>query len=152
MKTPWQWPGIAPAHISLLWLCLEQPLKTQKHTNTKSIWPLSQVQTWTLIVPVALLTSKSSNFVYSRAHQVVWHFIFSSNVKFNLLWISSSCKPVRHVLSNLPSRYAGTIEEVILEARTVERNAESYVKDETCINCLPNYTVVIRKHVQVTWR
>lgn len=48
------------------------------------------------------------------------------------------------------SHCAGKIEEVILEARTVERNAESYVKDERFINGMPNYTVEIREHIQVT--
>ncbi|XDV47734.1 hypothetical protein PO909_017297 [Leuciscus waleckii] len=48
-----------------------------------------------------------------------------------------------------PMYIPGKIEEVILEARTIERNAESYTKDETCINGLPNYTVVIREHVQL---
>lgn len=72
------------------------------------------------------------------------------SLKYNLFSISGPYKLVRHVLSNLPSRCAGKIKEVILEARSVEINAESYVKDETYINGLPNYTVVIREHIQVT--
>lgn len=52
--------------------------------------------------------------------------------------------------SYLPSHCTGKIEEVILEARTVERNAASYVKDERSINGMPNYTVEIREHIQVT--
>lgn len=52
--------------------------------------------------------------------------------------------------SYLPPCFAGKIEEVVLEARTVERNTESYVKDERFINGMPNYTVEIREHIQVT--
>lgn len=59
---------------------------------------------------------------------------------------SNTYKPVSHWLSHC----TGKIEEVILEARTVERSAESYVKDETFINGLSNYTVEIREHIQVT--
>ncbi|OCT85246.1 glycogen debranching enzyme isoform X1 [Xenopus laevis] len=43
----------------------------------------------------------------------------------------------------------GKIEEVILEARTVERKAEPYCKDEKFINGLPQYTVEIREHIQL---
>ncbi|XP_075038622.1 glycogen debranching enzyme isoform X1 [Mixophyes fleayi] len=43
----------------------------------------------------------------------------------------------------------GTIEEVILEARTVERSAEPYKKDKNSINGLPQYTVEIREHIQL---
>lgn len=52
--------------------------------------------------------------------------------------------------SFLLSHCVGKIEEVILEAHTVERKAESYVKDERYINGMPNYTVEIREHIQVT--
>uniref|UniRef100_A0A6I8PYN9 Glycogen debranching enzyme n=1 Tax=Xenopus tropicalis TaxID=8364 RepID=A0A6I8PYN9_XENTR len=43
----------------------------------------------------------------------------------------------------------GKIEEVILEARTVERKAEPYSQDEKFINGLPQYTVEIREHIQL---
>ncbi|XP_006015059.1 glycogen debranching enzyme isoform X2 [Alligator sinensis] len=43
----------------------------------------------------------------------------------------------------------GIIEEVVLEARTVERNVSPYEKDEHAINGLPNYTVEIREHIQI---
>ncbi|XP_063796122.1 glycogen debranching enzyme isoform X2 [Pseudophryne corroboree] len=43
----------------------------------------------------------------------------------------------------------GTIEEVILEARTVEWKTEPYKKDEHFINGLPQYTVEIREHIQL---
>lgn len=59
-------------------------------------------------------------------------------------------KPARHAFSYLPSHCAGKIEEVILEACTVDRNAESYVKYERFINGMPNYMVEIREHIQVT--
>ncbi|KAM4722100.1 glycogen debranching enzyme [Rhinophrynus dorsalis] len=44
----------------------------------------------------------------------------------------------------------GKIEEVILEARTVERKAEPYTKDVSFINGLPQYTVEILEHIQLT--
>lgn len=43
----------------------------------------------------------------------------------------------------------GKIEEVVLEARTIERNAKPYKKDEKCINGMPNVTVETREHIQV---
>lgn len=43
----------------------------------------------------------------------------------------------------------GKIEEVILEARTVERSAEPYKQDEHFITGLPQYTVEIREHIQL---
>ncbi|XP_044288195.1 glycogen debranching enzyme isoform X1 [Varanus komodoensis] len=43
----------------------------------------------------------------------------------------------------------GKIEEVVLEARTVERNAGPYNKDEHSINGLPDYTVELREHIQL---
>uniref|UniRef100_A0A8B9S668 Glycogen debranching enzyme n=1 Tax=Apteryx owenii TaxID=8824 RepID=A0A8B9S668_APTOW len=43
----------------------------------------------------------------------------------------------------------GKIEEVVLEARTIERNAGPYKKDEHFINGLPNFTVELREHIQV---
>ncbi|XP_039208206.1 glycogen debranching enzyme isoform X2 [Crotalus tigris] len=44
----------------------------------------------------------------------------------------------------------GKIEEVVLEARTVERNADPYKKDDHTINGLPDYTVELREHIQLT--
>ncbi|KAM5160944.1 LOW QUALITY PROTEIN: glycogen debranching enzyme-like [Callospermophilus lateralis] len=41
------------------------------------------------------------------------------------------------------------IEEVVLEARTIERNTKPYKKDENSINGLPNITVEIREHIQL---
>ncbi|KAM9325243.1 glycogen debranching enzyme [Gastrophryne carolinensis] len=43
----------------------------------------------------------------------------------------------------------GKIEEVILEARTVERKSEPYKKDADFINGLPQYTVDIKEHIQL---
>uniref|UniRef100_A0A8C3XST5 Glycogen debranching enzyme n=1 Tax=Chelydra serpentina TaxID=8475 RepID=A0A8C3XST5_CHESE len=43
----------------------------------------------------------------------------------------------------------GKIEEVVLEARTIEREVTPYKKDEHFINGLPNYTVEIREHIQI---
>uniref|UniRef100_A0A673IJQ7 Glycogen debranching enzyme n=2 Tax=Sinocyclocheilus rhinocerous TaxID=307959 RepID=A0A673IJQ7_9TELE len=43
----------------------------------------------------------------------------------------------------------GKIEEVVLEARTVERQAGSYIKDERSINGMPGYTVEIKEHIQL---
>lgn len=44
---------------------------------------------------------------------------------------------------------AGKIEEVILEARTVERNVGTYKKDDNYINGMPEYTVEIEEHIAV---
>ncbi|MCJ8740307.1 hypothetical protein PDJAM_G00057350 [Pangasius djambal] len=41
------------------------------------------------------------------------------------------------------------IEEVVLEARTVETQAGSYKKDEKSINGLPEFTVEIKEHIQL---
>ncbi|KAG8132646.1 hypothetical protein E2320_010492 [Naja naja] len=43
----------------------------------------------------------------------------------------------------------GKIEEVVLEARTVERSADPYKKDDHTINGLPEYTVELREHIQL---
>ncbi|ELV10507.1 Glycogen debranching enzyme [Tupaia chinensis] len=43
----------------------------------------------------------------------------------------------------------GKIEEVVLEARTIERNTKPYKKNEKSINGLPNFTVEIREHIQL---
>ncbi|XP_072500200.1 glycogen debranching enzyme isoform X2 [Notamacropus eugenii] len=43
----------------------------------------------------------------------------------------------------------GKIEEVVLEARTVERNTNPYRKDENSINGIPNITVEIKEHLQL---
>ncbi|KAB5586606.1 hypothetical protein PHYPO_G00003630 [Pangasianodon hypophthalmus] len=43
----------------------------------------------------------------------------------------------------------GQINEVILEARTVERDTGPYVKDEKCINGMPEYTVELKEQLQL---
>ncbi|XP_040216109.1 glycogen debranching enzyme isoform X1 [Rana temporaria] len=43
----------------------------------------------------------------------------------------------------------GKIEEVILEARTVEQKCEPYKQDANTINGLPQYTVDIKEHIQL---
>lgn len=43
----------------------------------------------------------------------------------------------------------GKIEEVVFEARTIERSVSPYTKDEHFINGLPNFTVELREHIQV---
>lgn len=45
--------------------------------------------------------------------------------------------------------FLGKIEEVVLEARTVERNTKPYKKDENSINGMPDVTAEIREHIQV---
>lgn len=45
----------------------------------------------------------------------------------------------------------GQINEVILEARTVERDTGPYVKDKKYINGMPEYTVELKEQLQVTW-
>ncbi|XP_060899776.1 glycogen debranching enzyme isoform X1 [Labrus mixtus] len=50
--------------------------------------------------------------------------------------------------SNVPPMFIpGKIEEVVLEARTVERHAGSYKRDDRYINGMPEYTVEIREHI-----
>ncbi|XP_028666965.1 glycogen debranching enzyme isoform X1 [Erpetoichthys calabaricus] len=48
-----------------------------------------------------------------------------------------------------PMCIPGKIEEVVLEARTIEREVGLYVKDEKSINGLPDYTVEITEHIQL---
>nr|XP_055058383.1 glycogen debranching enzyme isoform X1 [Misgurnus anguillicaudatus]XP_055058385.1 glycogen debranching enzyme isoform X1 [Misgurnus anguillicaudatus]XP_055058386.1 glycogen debranching enzyme isoform X1 [Misgurnus anguillicaudatus] len=48
-----------------------------------------------------------------------------------------------------PMCIPGKIEEVVLEARTVERQAGTYKKDERSINGMPEYTVEIKEHIQL---
>lgn len=45
--------------------------------------------------------------------------------------------------------FQGKIEEVVLEARTVERHAGSYKKDDSHINGMPEFTVEIKEHISV---
>ncbi|XP_070775031.1 glycogen debranching enzyme [Enoplosus armatus] len=50
--------------------------------------------------------------------------------------------------TNVPPMFIpGKIEEVVLEARTVERHAGSYKKDDNYINGMPEYTVEIKEHI-----
>lgn len=50
--------------------------------------------------------------------------------------------------SDVPPMFIpGKIEEVVLEARTVGRDAGSYKKDERYINGMPEYTVEIKEHI-----
>uniref|UniRef100_G3PNW0 Glycogen debranching enzyme n=2 Tax=Gasterosteus aculeatus aculeatus TaxID=481459 RepID=G3PNW0_GASAC len=52
--------------------------------------------------------------------------------------------------TNVPPMFIpGKIEEVVLEARTVERLAGSYKKDEHYINGMPEYTVDIKEHISL---
>lgn len=46
----------------------------------------------------------------------------------------------------------GKIEEVVLEARTVETKDGGYVKDDKYINGMPEYTVEIKEHLSVNLR
>ncbi|XP_042353402.1 LOW QUALITY PROTEIN: glycogen debranching enzyme-like [Plectropomus leopardus] len=48
-----------------------------------------------------------------------------------------------------PMFIPGKIEEVVLEARTVERAAGSYKKDDHYINGMPEYTVEIKEHISL---
>ncbi|KAB5550573.1 hypothetical protein PHYPO_G00055230 [Pangasianodon hypophthalmus] len=48
-----------------------------------------------------------------------------------------------------PMFIPGKIEEVVLEARTVETQAGFYEKDEKSINGLPEFTVEIKEHIQL---
>lgn len=45
--------------------------------------------------------------------------------------------------------FEGKIEEVVLEARTVERHAGSYKRDDKYINGMPEYSVEIKEHIPV---
>ncbi|XP_036376850.1 glycogen debranching enzyme-like isoform X2 [Megalops cyprinoides] len=57
---------------------------------------------------------------------------------------------IHHYRDDVPPMFIpGQIEEVVLEARTVERPGVSYKKDEKSINGLPEYTVEIREHIQL---
>ncbi|KAM8838506.1 glycogen debranching enzyme isoform 2-T4 [Synchiropus picturatus] len=57
--------------------------------------------------------------------------------------------PKTHQYNNSvpPMFIPGKIEEVVLEARTVERSAGGYKKDDKNINGLPDYTVEIKEHI-----
>lgn len=66
------------------------------------------------------------------------------------LYLTPDWKPIPEISWN-KSSLTGKIEEVVLEARTVERQAGSYKKDERSINGMPEYTVEIKEHIQVTW-
>ncbi|KAK2843994.1 hypothetical protein Q5P01_010653 [Channa striata] len=46
-----------------------------------------------------------------------------------------------------PMFIPGKIEEVVLEARTVERHAGTYKRDDNYINGMPEYTVEIKEHI-----
>lgn len=49
-----------------------------------------------------------------------------------------------------PFSLPGKIEEVVLEARMVERSAGKYKKDENYINGMPEYTVEMKEHISVS--
>lgn len=44
----------------------------------------------------------------------------------------------------------GKIDEVVLEARTEERHAGSYKRDDSYINGMPEYTVELKEHIPVS--
>ncbi|XP_048845065.1 glycogen debranching enzyme isoform X2 [Brienomyrus brachyistius] len=55
-----------------------------------------------------------------------------------------------HYRDEVPPMFIpGKIEEIVLEARTVERSAGPYRKDGGSINGLPEYTVEIKEHIQL---
>uniref|UniRef100_A0A8C9WDA4 Glycogen debranching enzyme n=1 Tax=Scleropages formosus TaxID=113540 RepID=A0A8C9WDA4_SCLFO len=55
-----------------------------------------------------------------------------------------------HYSDDVPPMFIpGKIEEIVLEARTVERPAGRYKKNEKSINGLPEYTVEIKEHIQL---
>lgn len=54
-----------------------------------------------------------------------------------------------HINSYMVLLFLGKIEEVVFEARTIERSTSPYKKDEHFINGLPNFTVELREHIQV---
>ncbi|XP_035993698.1 glycogen debranching enzyme isoform X1 [Fundulus heteroclitus] len=59
--------------------------------------------------------------------------------------------PRTHQYDNyVPSMFIpGKIEEIVLEARTVERESRSYQKDEEYINGMLEYTVEIKRHIPI---
>lgn len=57
--------------------------------------------------------------------------------------------PLLCFIHTILSAVSGKIEEVVLEARTVERHAGSYKKDDKYINGLPEYSVEIKEHIPV---
>uniref|UniRef100_A0A3Q3XM66 Glycogen debranching enzyme n=1 Tax=Mola mola TaxID=94237 RepID=A0A3Q3XM66_MOLML len=55
-----------------------------------------------------------------------------------------------HYDTSVPPMFIpGKIEEVVLEARTVERHAGSYKKDDNYINGMPEYNVEIKEHISL---
>lgn len=55
-----------------------------------------------------------------------------------------------HYDTNVPPMFIpGKIEEVVLEARTVETKDGGYVKDDKYINGMPEYTVEIKEHLSL---
>ncbi|XP_063063067.1 glycogen debranching enzyme isoform X1 [Engraulis encrasicolus] len=55
-----------------------------------------------------------------------------------------------HYSSEVPSMcIPGKIEEVVFEARTLQRTVDPYSKDGQSINGMPDYTVVISEHLQL---
>uniref|UniRef100_UPI00398F3654 glycogen debranching enzyme-like n=1 Tax=Pristiophorus japonicus TaxID=55135 RepID=UPI00398F3654 len=55
-----------------------------------------------------------------------------------------------HYKSDLPSMcIPGKIEEIVMEAMTVQRQTDPYKRDEDCINGLPQFTVDIKEHLQL---
>lgn len=119
----------APAHISLWWQCAGQPSGTPKPTSMTPTSPLC-------------------------SYLVRFQPCSLGNQKFNL-WIHLFylCT-VRMYYSQwweyfYPLCLLGKIEEVVLEARTVERHVGSYKKDDNYINGMPEYTVELKDHIPV---
>lgn len=79
----------------------------------------------------------------------------------SLYYSCVSCTLVKESVIQVPNKFPtmlriflsslsqGKIEEVVLEARTVERHAGNYKKDDNYINGMPEYTVEIKEHIPV---
>ena len=120
-----QWLATVPAHTSLWWPCAGRPSGTPKHTNTTP-------------------TSHPCSYLVWKLH---YHL---SITKLQLVYLTTLLHLCMIIyLPLFVSLSLGKIEEVVLEARTVERRAGSYKKDDKYINGMPEYTVEIKEHISV---
>lgn len=89
------------------------------------------------------MKSVSKNLLTDSVSQQAFPIFLSIHLSVHLS-VCLACLPACLSMSQ------GKIEEVVLEARTVERHAGSYMKDDNYINGMPEYTVEIKEHIPVS--
>lgn len=152
MRTLWQSPGIVPVRTSQWWLCAALLSRTQNTIATQKFHRCASQVCHKFTAPYhrgwTFFMFNWMRFPLSLAliEVLFWHLVV-----FCLDDVSLDLMPEWSQTLKSLWNLTGKIEEVVLEARTIERQADSYKEDERSINGMPGYSVEIKEHIQVTW-